>query len=604
MRAVQRPPRSTRGGADVVARDIERPHVLRDYAFIGDGERGGLIGPRGDLCWLCAPQWDSDAVFATLIGGRGVYSVEPVGRYVWGGYYEPGSLIWVSHWVVGSSVVECEEALALPSDPHRTVVLRRIRAVRGEAAVRVTLEPAAEFGRRAARELHRDADGRWHARLGTMRMRWTGAAEAAVDESGGASRLIHQIRLRPGQTHDLILELSDTSLPATTPDAGRMWSTTRSVWAAVVEGYGHNTAGKGADRALAVLHGLTSATGGMVAAATTSLPEHANRGENYDYRYVWIRDQCLAGQAVAAAGPHRLLDAAVSFVGERLLTDGPALMPAYTTRGTPVPHRHDLDLPGYPGAPTTVGNPARDQFQLDAFGEALLLFAAAGRYDILTTDARKAVSVAVSVIAQCWHQPDAGIWELDDRLWTHSRLICVAGLRAVAAAPATGADAQVCTTLADRIYAATAASCRHSGRWQRATDLTQVDAALLLPIIRGGVPHDDPATLATFRAIEQQLSTDYLVYRFRHDDQPLARTEGTFLLCGFAMALAADHLGDRPRALRYYDRNRTACGTPGLFAEEFDAQQNQLRGNLPQAFVHALMFETSVRLRDANHPRL
>ena len=98
-----------------------------------------------------------------------------------------------------------------------------------------------------------------------------------------------------------------------------------------------------------------------------------------------------------------------------------------------MPDERTVELPGYPGAPRVVaGNHANAQFQLDAFGEALLLFAAGARYDRLDTDHHKAVAATVAAIAQRWGDPDAGIWELADRRSAHSRLTCVAGLRAIA----------------------------------------------------------------------------------------------------------------------------------------------------------------------------
>lgn len=97
------------------------PQVLGSYAFIGDGERGCLIGPRGDVAWMCAPSWDSDAVFGSLIGGPGVYAVTPAAPFTWGGYYEPRSLIWRNRWVTHDGVIECREALAFPGDPDRVV---------------------------------------------------------------------------------------------------------------------------------------------------------------------------------------------------------------------------------------------------------------------------------------------------------------------------------------------------------------------------------------------------------------------------------------------------------------------------------------------------
>ncbi|WP_431683164.1 glycoside hydrolase family 15 protein [Kitasatospora sp. KL5] len=207
--------------------------------------------------------------------------------------------------------------------------------------------------------------------------------------------------------------------------------------------------------------------------------------------------------------------------------------------------------------------------------------------------------MAADAIAVRRHDPDAGIWELHDDRWAHSRLICAAGLRAVAAeAPAADSGrAGHREALADRIVADTAADSLHpSGRWQRAPTDPGVDAALLLPAVRGALPAGDPRTAATLRAVRADLVQDHYVYRFRHDERPLEDAEGAFLLCGFAMALAEHQQGNTVEAVRWFERNRAACGPAGLYAEEFDVAQRQLRGNLPQAFVHALLLETSVRL--------
>ena len=122
------------------------PFALRDYSLIADGERGALIGPRGDIAWLCAPAWESDAVFSNLIGGGGCYAVTPAGRYTWGGYYSPRSLIWNSRWVTRGSVLESREALALPSDPHTLVLLRRVSSTGGPGRAQAVLDVRASFG--------------------------------------------------------------------------------------------------------------------------------------------------------------------------------------------------------------------------------------------------------------------------------------------------------------------------------------------------------------------------------------------------------------------------------------------------------------------------
>ena len=200
-------------------------------------------------------------------------------------------------------------------------------------------------------------------------------------------------------------------------------------------------------------------------------------------------------------------------------------MPAYTVGGAAIPDERSLRLRGFPGGArrkegtVRAGNRVREQFQLDVFGEALSLFAAAARHDMLGEDDWQAVSVAASAIGKRWEEPDAGIWELDDQRWAHSRLACVAGLRAIARAAtrpggsggsggASGhghREAARWSSLADAITASLKDCVHPSGRLQRAPGDERVDASLLLPIIRGGLDGDDPRGIATVEAIRAQL---------------------------------------------------------------------------------------------------
>jgi hypothetical protein len=573
-------------------------HVLRDYALLADGERGAVIGPRGDIVWMCAPRWHSDAVFSSLIGGDGGYAVTPDDEFVWGGYYEDGSLIWRSRWITGSGITECREALAYPATPDRLVLLRRVATRRGTAQVTVRLDPRAGFGRRGLRSVQQDEHGTWTGRVGELHLRWSGdVAAAKVSRTGGHRFLELALTVPPGEHRDLVLEIG-TSAPQDGPaQADQLWHVTRARWEQAVPSLQHTLGPRDARHSLVVLRGMTSAAGGMVAAATTSLPERAEEGRNYDYRYAWIRDQSYAGQAAAAAQAWPILDDAVRFVSERLHADGPDLAPAYTIDGGPVPDQRRLDLPGYPGGFDLVGNRVNRQFQLDGLGEALLLLAAAARHDRLDTEGWRAAEIAAEAIAKRWPDKDAGIWELDNRAWTHSRLTCVAGLRAAARGCGSQPQATEWSGLADAIAARTAGTAVHaSGRWQRSPDDPAIDAALLLPPIRGALPADDPRTRQTLQAYLAELTEDGYAYRFRHDAGPLGDAEGAFLLCGFIVALALHQQGDEVGAARWFERTRAACGPPGLFSEEYDVAQRQMRGNLPQAFVHALMLECAVRL--------
>jgi alpha,alpha-trehalase len=576
--------------------NLSAPHVLREYALVADGERGALIGPDGAVDWLCVPRWDSPACFSGLLGGPGLYRVAPADPWhVWGGYYEPGSLIWHSRWV-GASRIECREALAMPADPHRAVLLRRIEAVDGPAKVTVTLDVRGGYGRRM-KGLARSG-GHWTGRSGATWFRWSGAARARHDHDGG---LLLTVTLAEGEHHDLVLELSDRELAGAPADPGQAWPATAEAWSRAAPDCSGLIAVTDARQAYAVLRGLTSGSGAMVAAATTSLPERLTGGRDYDYRYAWIRDQCYAGLAVAAHGPHPLLAGAIRFVRERVLADGPGLEPAYTVTGDPIPDGRELRVRGYPGGTARAGNPVRRQFQLDALGEVLSLLAAGARLGMLSEDDWRAAGVAADAIAKRWPDADAGIWELESRRWAHSRLACVAGLRAIAAAaPSSGArgrqDASRWSALADAITASLADCVHPDGRWQRAPDDDRVDAALLLPVIRGALPLDDPRNIATAAAVRRELAADGFAYRFRHDARPLHESEGAFLLCGFWMALLDHAYGNPVAAAHWFERNRSACGPAALYTEEFDVHQRQLRGNLPQAFVHAAMLECAVTL--------
>ena len=582
------------GGTGISGEPGVGPHVLREYAVLADGERGAVLGPHGEVVWMCAPRWDSDAVFTALIGGDGAYAVRPRSPHVWGGQYEEGSMIWRSRWITHAGVVECREALAYPADPHRAVLLRRIQAVDCTTSIAVRLAPRAGYDRYPLTEVHRH--GRWWTgRTGGLYLRWNGGEKARASRNG--EQLTLSLELDAGSHHDLVLEVSDQQLPDDPVDPDAAWRATETAWQRSVPPSRGGLSFRDSRASHAVLRGLTSAGGGMVAAATTSLPERAESGRNYDYRYVWIRDQCYAGQAGAAAELHPLLDDAVTFVGDRLLEHGDQLAPAYTTVGAAVPNQRHLDLPGYPGGYDIVGNQVNEQFQLDVYGEALLLFAAAARQDRLETGRWQAAQVAADAIARRWTEPDAGIWEIDNQPWTHSRLTAAAGLRAIAAAHPISAQSGDWLSLADRIVADTSARALHAdGHWQRSPGDAGLDGALLLPGLRGAVPADDPRSTATLAAYQRDLTRDGYAYRFRHDDRPLPDAEGSFLLCGFLVALSLHQHHDDAASRGWYERTQSARGSPQLFSEEYDARQHQMRGNLPQAFVHALMIETTARL--------
>ncbi|HET7801934.1 MAG TPA: trehalase-like domain-containing protein, partial [Humibacillus xanthopallidus] len=240
-------------------------NVLREYAVLADGERAALVGPRGEVAWLCAPRWHDDPVFAALIGGHGTYAVTPLDeRYVWGGYYEPGTLVWRGRWTADDRVAECRQALAFPGDPDRVVFLHHLEALKGDAHFAAVLSVGAGFGSAAMTDVHRSG-GVWTARAGAHHVRWSGAEGALWARSDNRLELV--IDLPAGDCLDLVLEVARDPLRGEVPEPEGAWSATVSSWQAAVPDFGSTLAPADTKQTYAVLRGLTSATGAMVAAA-------------------------------------------------------------------------------------------------------------------------------------------------------------------------------------------------------------------------------------------------------------------------------------------------------------------------------------------------
>jgi alpha,alpha-trehalase len=578
---------------------VRSPHNVRDYAFLADGVRGALVDPDGDFVWMCFPTWSDPAIFASLLGSGGSYRVTPKGRRVHGGFYEDGSLIWRSRWVTADGIVESRDALAFPGEEDRVVILRRLTASNVTTSIDVHLSLGADYGRKVQDRCRRNED-QWLISCAGLHARWSGARAARSDTK--EKNLALHLLLEPGECHDLILEIQQPEFEHSMSEtADELWSRTESAWNRVIPSCGGVPAGRDVRQSFAVLRGMTNSDGVTVAAATTSLPERAESGRNYDYRYAWIRDTCYIGHAGAAVtGGEQILDNAVRWVCERVLSDGAETAPAYRVDGRAIPKEHSLGLPGYPGGSDVIGNKVSAQFQLDLFGEVLLLLSNAASHDRLEADGWRAAETAFNAIGERNGEKESGIWEIGPNHWTHSRLICIAGLRSIAEAGAPERWKTKALLLADHLLSkADRSSLHHSGRWQRAPNDERVDASLLLAEIRGALRPDDPRSVATREAVLAELCEDDYLYRYPHPGQRLGEAEGAFLICNFWMALACIGAGDVTTGAQWFERTRASTGSSGLFSEEFDVRQRQLRGNLPQAFVHALLIECAAALQRA-----
>jgi GH15 family glucan-1,4-alpha-glucosidase len=617
---------------------------IAGYGLLSDRHSAALVGRECSVDWLGFPRFDSPSVFGTLLdAGAGTWSIRPVGAAQGDSdsddtteihrSYVPGTLVLETVLTTPTGTVELTDALAVTDprtgvadvmveDPHRLgehaphTLIRRIRGISGEVDLEIVVRPRPEYGLIVPRLTH--ADGAVGCAGGAGRLLLSSSADWVLD--GGEARAT--VRVAAGRTVGFALQharLSDPPLrpysPAqietslrTTIEAWRRWSAAHQSydgpWRDLVLQSG------------LVLQGLSyRPSGAIVAAATTSLPEHVGGVRNWDYRYAWVRDASLTMDALwVAACPdeaHEFFDfmAAAAAHG-----DSGSLQVMYGVGG-----EHDLTertlphLSGWRGSrPVRVGNDAWTQPQLDVYGE---LLASAYRLRRQLGDLSEAtrnflIGLADSAAA-LWEQPDNGIWEIrgEPRHFLFSKLMCWVALdRAVALAGRLGADhrSEHWRTVAAEIRSAILARGwnAEAGAFTQSFGSPDLDAsALMIPIV-GFLPSDDPRILATIDAITEQLTDDQgLVYRYRTSTgvDGLPGKEGSFLLCTFWLAQAQAQAGRLAQARTTFDRASRYANDLGLLAEE--VADGELLGNFPQAFSHVGLINAAWAIHQASRGR-
>jgi GH15 family glucan-1,4-alpha-glucosidase len=434
---------------------------------------------------------------------------------------------------------------------------------------------------------------------------------AGVPLHGQGLTTVGEFTVAAGETVPFVLAYAPSHLPPPAPvDPMAALADTEAFWCRWAARCTYD--GEWRDpvmRSLLTLKALTyRPTGGIVAAATTSLPEQIGGTRNWDYRYCWLRDATLtlltlmdagyyeeaaawrAWLLRAAAGSHDQLQIMYGLGGERYL------------REWEVPW-----LPGYEGSrPVRVGNAAHDQLQLDVYGEVLdALYQ--GRRGGLPESAEtwELSSALVSHLETLWHRPDDGIWEVRSgrQHFTHSKVMAWVALdRAIR-----GAEEFSRAGPLDRWRASRARIheevCAHGfdrslGSFVQAYGSKLLDASLLLIPLVGFLPADDPRVRGTVAAVERHLMADGLVLRYdtRASDDGLPPGEGAFLACSFWLADNYVLLGRHDDARALFERLLALRNDVGLLAEEYDPRLGRLVGNFPQAFSHVGLVDTALNL--------
>jgi GH15 family glucan-1,4-alpha-glucosidase len=580
---------------------------IEDYALLGDLHTAALVSTAGSVDWLCLPRFDSPAAFARLLhdGEAGHWTLAPAGAVQPAGRrYAPGSLVLETDWVTADGAVRVIDFM--PPRARTPHLIRIVVGLDGAVAMRSTLHLRFDYGRVIPWVRHEGTQA--HAIAGPDLVRLV----SAVPLHGDLSETVADFTVRQGDRVPFVMSWApshDPGMPYV--DADQELSATRDFWA---RWSGHATYPQGpysdaVDRSLITLKALTYApTGGIVAAATTSLPEELGGVRNWDYRYCWLRDATYTLQALLAAGYRAEAGAWRDWLLRSIAGQPEALQIMYSIDGARRLPELELDwLAGFEGSrPVRTGNAASRQLQLDVWGETLdALFLA--RQAGLPAD-RDAWALQVALmnhLESAWRDPDNGLWEVrgDRQHFTHSKVMAwVAADRMARSVRTHGlpGPAERWEQLRDEIHRDVLAHAYDAerGTFTQACGSPALDASLLLIPRVGFLPATDPRVLGTIAAIRRELTEDGLVKRYQttETDDGLKGSEGLFIACSFWLVDALCAAGQRDDATSLFERLLTLRNDVGLLSEEWDPAGQRQLGNTPQAFSHFALVISALQL--------
>lgn len=587
---------------------------IENYGVIGDLNSIALVGLNGSIDFMCFPDFDSPSVFAALLDkNKGGYfriypelaEVRPKQMYI------PDTNVLLTRFLSSEGVGEITDFMPVSETDHEHILLRRVTTVRGEVNYKMNCLPAFDY----ARSSHRvEVSGKTatFASNGRDKTVLVLRSTVPIKEENGA--LIARFTLKANEKADFILEYKNKehSIPDDiekyvmekqygTINYWKKWieqSTYKGRWLEMV------------NRSALVLKLMTSRKyGSTIASPTFGLPEYIGGGRNWDYRYTWIRDASFTVYTLLGLGYSREAGAFMRWVEKECQDIGNAgyLGLMHTIAGENTPDEIVLtNLEGYRGSyPVRVGNEAYKQIQLDIYGELMDSVYLFNRYgEPISYSFWNNLVNQINWVCENWFREDEGIWEVrgGKRQFLYSRLMCwVAIDRAMKIAKGRSFPLpRHWREERDKIF-----NSIFTDFWnEKLKTFVQykgaetVDAALLLMPLMRFISPKDPMWISTLKAIESELVSDSLVYRYRHEEAAydgLKHGEGTFSMCTFWYIECLSRAGDLQKARLYFEKMIGYANHLGLYSEQLGFQGEHL-GNFPQAFTHLGLISAALNL--------
>jgi GH15 family glucan-1,4-alpha-glucosidase len=599
--------------------------LIADHGLIGDLQSAALVATDGCVDWFCAPRFDSPSIFGALLDQQrgGHCRVRPmVGVVTSKQLYLPDTAVLVTRFMTEAGVGEIVDFMpvaqgTVAAGSHRLV--RLVMCVRGEMTFAVDIAPRFDYGREPFDTRLTEDGAVFQGARTAMTVSLIRepdderAARTRVDEHGDVHA---EVRLTAGQTRGLVVQTGIAEPPrqVRVAEARRLLDDTVAFWESWLGQSSYAGRWREAvNRSAITLKLMTYApTGALVAAPTAALPEQIGGGRNWDYRYTWIRDASFSVYSLLGLG---FTDEAAALarwlrdrVDEQVDKNGSGpLKIMYRVDGSSDLTEEILEhWEGYRGsAPVRIGNGAADQLQLDIYGEALDSIYTADRRGLPTSHhGWVRICELLDWVAEHWDQPEEGIWETRGgrQDFTYGRLMCWVALdRGIRLATEHGRPAPlerwnrerdaIYRQIMDRGWSPT----RRAFRQHYATDV--LDSSLLRMPTVGFITPSDPMWTSTLQAMDTELVTDSLVYRYDPAASPdgLSGSEGTFSLCTFSYVNSLASAGQLDRARVIFEKMLTYGNHLGLYSEEIGLTGEQI-GNFPQAFTHLALIDAAICL--------
>jgi GH15 family glucan-1,4-alpha-glucosidase len=588
---------------------------IEDYALLSNLRTAALVSRAGSVDWLCLPRFDSGACFAALLGGpeHGRWLIAPEAPKRIERRYCPETLILETTFETDDGVVLLVDFMSPSGDA--TILARIVQGLEGQ--VDVCTELALRFDYGSAVPWLRRMDDTWLAVAGPNAVR----IQSSIELVGKDFTSVGSESVSAGETLTFALTwFASHRDPPEPVDAEAALKETEEFWLSWSDRCSYD--GEWAEpvrSSLRILRGLIyQPTGGIVAAATTSLPEWPGSSRNWDYRYCWLRDATLTLIALIGSGYLEEAGAWREWLFRAAAGSPTDLQIMYGVAG----ERHLLEyeadwLPGYEGStPVRIGNAASEQRQLDIYGEIIDAFTTARAHGLEASDHAWRLSLKLlEFLEEAWQQPDAGIWEVRGpaRHFTHSKVMSwVAFDRAIRTSQEWGREGPVdrWRAIRDEIHDDVCVNGfdQEMGSFVQFYGSKRLDASLLLIPLVGFLPVDDERVVGTIDLIGQRLSRDGLITRYDADEENvgvdgLPPGEGVFLPCSFWYAADLALLGRKDDARALYTRLLGLRNDLGLISEEYDPETGRMLGNFPQAFTHLAIVACAYVIERGETPR-